>query len=187
MRIVHYTIFALVLLSSACVNDMQDVQQASDAVKPGTERGKDVEMYYSENGFVKMCIKAPTLTRYQIEDPYVEFNDGLHVDFYNDSMQVISNLSAGYGVRYEKQLKTVVQSNVLVVNEKGEQLATEELTWDEKKHQIYTDQFVTITTDDEILYGNGLTADETMTEYSIINPVGIIKIQMDDAETDENF
>jgi LPS export ABC transporter protein LptC len=172
---------------TSCVNDMQDVQQTSEAAEPGIETGKDIEMYYSENGFVKMRIKAPKLTRFLTDDPYVEFNDGLAVDFYNDSLQVISRLTSGYGIRYEKQLRTVVKSNVVVVNENGEQLSTEELIWDERKHLIYTDKFVKITTQDEVLYGTGLEADERMTEYTILNPEGIIKINMSDAEVDENL
>lgn len=67
---------------------------------------------------IKIRIAAPVLSRYLIEDPYVEFNEGLHVDFYNDSNKVTSVLTANYGIRYEKELKTIVRNNVIVVNEK---------------------------------------------------------------------
>lgn len=166
---------------------MDEVQQTVAVAEPNVEQGKDIEMFYSENGMVKIRIQAPVLTRYLTEDPYTEFNDGLHVDFYNDSSRVISVLTANYGIRYEKELKTIVRNNVIVVNEKGEQLSTEELIWDERKSLIYSEKFVKITTDNEVIYGEGLEADERMTRYKILKPQGTLKLKMDDAETNENI
>jgi LPS export ABC transporter protein LptC len=177
----------LVFVLSSCVNSMEEVSQTSGLADPGIEKGKDVEMYYSENGQVKLRIKGKTLTRYVTEEPYVEFDDGLVVDFFDDSLRVISKLTARYGVRYENEGKTIVRNNVVVLNENGEELSTEELIWDESRHIIYTDKQVKITTDEEVLYGRGLEADETMTEYTILQPEGVIKINMDDAETDEDI
>jgi LPS export ABC transporter protein LptC len=172
---------------SGCVNSVEEVKEAKGLIDPGVEKGKDVEMYYSEDGSVKMRIKAQTLTRYLTDEPYTEFSDGLIVDFYDDSLRSMSKLTAQYGVRYEKEGKTIVRNDVIVVNEKGEELSTEELIWDELEHVIYTDKQVKITTEDEVLYGTGLEADETMTEYTILKPEGIIKIDMNDAETDEDI
>ena len=45
-----------------------------------------------------------------------------------------------------------------------------------KKHIIFTDKYVSITTADEVLYGTGLEADETMTEYTILHPEGSLKL-----------
>lgn len=180
-------IFAIIFSLSACVNSMDEVQQAVSSVEPNVERGTDITMYYSENGIIKIRIAAPVLSRYLTEDPYVEFNEGLHVDFYNDSNKVTSVLTANYGIRYEKELKTIVRNNVIVVNEKGEQLNTEELIWDERKNVIYSEKFVKITTDQEVIYGEGLEADERMTRYKILKPQGTIKVKMNDAETDENI
>ncbi|MFN3938958.1 MAG: LPS export ABC transporter periplasmic protein LptC, partial [Chitinophagales bacterium] len=155
-------IFFLFFLFDSCVNDMQEVQQTVAAAEPNVEKGKDIVLYYSNNGNIKIRIKAPTLVRYLTEEPYTEFSEGLHVDFYDDSSNVISVLTAHYGIRYEKELKTIVRNNVVVINQKGEQLNTEELIWDERKNLIYSEKFVKITTDNEVLYGEGLEADERM-------------------------
>lgn len=163
------------LLCYSCVNDMQDVAETSRLAEPGVEHGKNIELYYSENGKVKVRVTAPSVTRYNTDKPYSEFTDGLQVDFFNDSMRVVTHLTANYGVRYEKDMQTIVRNDVRVVNDKNEHLSTEELIWDEKKHLIYSDKFVKITTPDQVLYGNGLEADEELTHYIIKNPVGTIK------------
>jgi len=171
----------------SCVNDINEINQTTQLGEPGIERGKDIEMFYSEDGNVKIMIKAPAITRYLTENPYTEFSEGLHVDFFDDSLHVTSNLTANYGVRYEKELKTIVRNDVLVINEEGEQLSTEELVWDEQKHTIYSEKFVKITTGTDILYGEGLEADERMTRYKILKPQGTIKVETADDAVNENI
>ncbi len=162
----------------SCVNDVAEVNEASKLAEPGVEKGKNIELYYSENGDVAVKVTAPFLTRYNSNDPYTEFDKGMHVDFFNDSLKVITTLTANYGIRYEKQMKTIMRNDVRVVNEKGEHLSTEELIWDEKKHIIYSEKFVKITTPDQVLYGEGMEADEQLPKYIIKKPQGTIKTEM---------
>jgi len=169
----------LLISFSSCVNNVNDVNQTSRLAEPGVERGKDIELFFSEDGIVKVKVTAPSVTRYLTENPYTEFSDGLNVDFFNDSLRVTSNLTANYGLRYETELKTIMRNDVQVVNEKGEHLSTEELIWDERKHIIYSDKFVKITTPDQVLYGEGMEADEQLTKYIIKKPQGTIKTEMD--------
>jgi LPS export ABC transporter protein LptC len=111
--------------------------------------------------------------------PYTEFTEGLKVDFYNDSLRVTSWLTANYGIRYESDGKTVLKNDVQVLNENNEHLSTEELIWDERKHIIYTEKFVKITTPDQVIYGEGMEADEQLTTYRIKKPQGTIKSDME--------
>ena len=158
---------------------------AANLAEPGVERGKNIELFYSEYGNVKVRVTAPTVTRFLTDNPYTEFNDGLKVDFYNDSLRVTSNLTANYGIRYENEMKTIMRNDVQVVNENNEHLSTEELIWDEKNHRIYSDKFVKITTPDQVIYGEGMEADEQLTTYKIKKPQGTIRTEMDATESEE--
>lgn len=158
----------------SCVNDIDEVNHATELAEPGVERGKNIELFYSEYGTVKVRVTAPSVTRHNTDDPYTEFDNGLKVEFYNDSMRITSTLTANYGIRYEGQLKTIMRNDVQVINENNEHLSTEELIWDEKKHIIYSDKFVKITTPDQVLYGQGMEADEQLTKYRIKKPQGTI-------------
>ena len=68
----------------------------------------------------------------------------------------------------------------MVVNKKGEQLNTEELYWDEKKETIYSEVFVKITTDEEIIMGEGFEADQNFTNYTLSKVTGQITIEDDE-------
>jgi LPS export ABC transporter protein LptC len=72
--------------------------------------------------------------------------------------------------------------NVVVVNEKGDKLNTEHLIWDKNTRMIRTEEFVKITTEDEIIMGNGMEADEHFTKYKIKQIKGIISIKENENE-----
>ena len=57
----------------------------------------------------------------------------------------------------------------MAVNEAGEKLETELLFWDQKKDLIYTDRFVKITTEDQIVQGYGLESDPRLSKRQIKN------------------
>ena len=69
------------------------------------------------------------------------------------------------------------RDSVVVINNKGEIMNTDELIWDEDKKIIYSNSFVKIRTADEIIYGNGMTANENFTGYVIKNITGTIKVK----------
>jgi lipopolysaccharide assembly outer membrane protein LptD (OstA) len=72
--------------------------------------------------------------------------------------------------------------NVFLVNSKGEQLNAEELIWDQNKKKIYSDKFVKVTTEDEIMFGNGFESNEDFSEYKVKKLTGQLKIDKDEIE-----
>ncbi|HNV99684.1 MAG TPA: LPS export ABC transporter periplasmic protein LptC [Chitinophagales bacterium] len=182
LRNTRYTFFRACCLCAAlflftitgCVNDVNEVNRTTQLAEPGVEYGKNIELFYSEFGQVKVRITAPAVTRYLSGDPYTEFTEGLRVEFYDEHMQVSTWLTANYGVRYESQGRTVLKNDVQVLNEKKEYLNTEELIWDEKRHIIFSEKFVKITTPDQVIYGEGMEADEQLTKYVIKKPQGVV-------------
>ena len=62
---------------------------------------------------------------------------------------------------------------------KEEILNTEHLIWLQKEEKIYTEEFVKITTPDEIIYGDGLEANQQFTKYRIKNIKGTIAVDED--------
>jgi LPS export ABC transporter protein LptC len=86
-------------------------------------------------------------------------------------------LSAKYAIHYDAEHRWEAQNDVVVVNEKGEQLNTEKLIWDEQKEKLYSDQFVKITTPDEIIMGKGFEANQDFSRYKIFNVTGRITVK----------
>lgn len=156
---------------------MKTVNKIASLKEVGVETATNVETFYSNAGIVKAKLNAPLLKRFNNSAPYTELAKGLSLVFYDEHMQENGRMTARYGINYEQEQKMIVRNNVVVVNVKGEILNTEELTWNQATRKIFTDKFVKITTADEVLYGDGMEADEDFTHYKIRKIKGTIKVK----------
>lgn len=175
-KVLWFGLSAGVIFSVSCVNDMNKVKLYSKGQVTPQETARSIKIIYSDSAKVKVELTAPVLNHYSNENPYVEMPKGMKAVFYNDRMEVKSTLDADYGVRYELEQKMEARKNVVVVNEKGERLNTEHLIWDEKKEKLLSDDFVKITTKDEIFYGNGFEANQDFSKYRIYKLKGTISL-----------
>lgn len=125
---------------SACENDINEVDDQFKK-KIAVEEAFSVESYLSQEGKVKAKLVAPYMKRYMADSPYIEFPRSLHVDFYNDSIQLESTLDALYARHMEFERKVLLKDSVVVINKlKGDTLRTSELWWDQNLQEFYTDK-----------------------------------------------
>jgi LPS export ABC transporter protein LptC len=178
-------ILSLPLLFAGCVNDLEEVKQVTSMKTASLETGEDVEILYSNQGKVTYKVVGSKLIRHALADPYTEFPDDVTVYFYDDSSQVDSWLTADYGKSWERRGHMVVRYNVVLQNNEGEKLETEELIWDEKEGKIWSEKFTTITTPKEVIYGDGFEADEDFTNYRIKKIRGTFQVDDTQTETEE--
>ena len=167
----------LSLIISSCENDMSAIKKVSSPEEAMTETGNDIEVLYSSSGKVKARLLAPVLLRHRTKNPYSELPKGLKIYFYNDSLKSDSKLTAKYGITYEKSNEMIVRDSVVVINIKGERLDTEELIWNDQTQRITSNKFVKIQTADEIIYGDGMEANNDLTNYKIKKIRGTIKLK----------
>jgi LPS export ABC transporter protein LptC len=180
MRIHHHFLISVFvfLLFSSCENDISKIAFDIDYSSLPVESSREVKMILSDSAKIKIILMAPLLDAYDDkENPYFEMKEGIEVDFYDDSMKIYSKVTADYAIRFPNTGMTEAKGNVVVINEKGEQLNTEELSWNEKKQIIYTDEFVKITTENEIMYGTGMEANQQFSQYKIMNIRGTINVK----------
>lgn len=172
-RLIVLPVFLIVLLT-ACKDEIKKTVLLGVPDKLPIETVTNLELIYSDSAKVKVKLKAPLSKTFELPKYYTEFPKGVDADFFDDSMHVNSKLTADYAIRYEDEGRMEAQKNVVVINKKGEKLNTEHLIWNEKTHKITTPDAVKITTGDEILYGDGLEANEDFSKYRILKPKGIM-------------
>ncbi len=171
-----WSILLLSLVLFSCENDLDTINELFQPLEPGIEIARDVDMLYSDSAFVRVRIQGATLKRYTDDvSPRDEFPDGVHVDFLERQGTVSSTLDAKHGTRYTREKKVIVRDSVILQNDRGEKLETNELIWDEVKREVYTDRFVRITKPDEIILAYGFRANQEFTEYELNTVVAQIK------------
>jgi len=180
MKLFYMLLFALLVFCIACENDMNEVERITSDHNPQLDMGEDVQILYSENGIVKARISAPELIKDNTGSPFVEFKKGIKVDILDKAQKVVTVMTANYGKRYDKAGETIVQDNVIVTNEQGDKLETEELTRNDKTGELNTDAYVKITTATEIIHGLGLKANEDFSWYRIDSIQGFVNTNNSD-------
>lgn len=167
------------LLFVSCENNLEKVRLFSRKYAP-VETGKDIVIIYSDSGMVKGRLKSPLVERYKKEENYSLMPLGVSFEFFDSRLKVTSTMTAGFAKLYmRKDAGSVMEArkNVVVINEKGEQLNTEHLIWYQDKKMIVAPGYVKITRPDEVLEGNGLESNEDFTKYKILKLRGNIQIK----------
>lgn len=175
----YYILLAILfcIFLYSCKNDLKNLRAKQNTFSLNTERAEEVSILYGKDGVTKAKLYTKSFQHIQNVSPsYIEMKEKLRVDFYNDSLQIQSTLTAKYGKYFEQDGNVLVRDSVKVVNLKNEQLETEELIWNEKIQKFYTEKFVKITTPTQVIYGDGLESNQNFSEYKIINVKGMIGI-----------
>jgi LPS export ABC transporter protein LptC len=168
---------AMLFLSVACENKVEEVRILTKSERIPSEVQHDVFLVYTDSTLKKMEMEAPLAENYpNLEEPQREFPKGIKVRFYNELGEQSSSLTAEYALQLVNKNLWEARGNVIVINTKGEQLNTEKLFWDNRKEIIYSDEFVKITTPEQVIMGEGFTADQNFDEYEINRPTGTINI-----------
>jgi len=161
----------------SCENDIRKVNlvTASDSIPVSTV--KNIDLIRSVSGKIVLELTAPLLKTYEGDDPYSEFPGGMKIIFFDSLMNITSQLTAEYGISYEKRKIMEARTNVVIVNnKKREQVNTEQLIWNQVTKKIYSDKFVKITTPEKIILGEGFDSNETMDDYTIKKLRGTILV-----------
>ena len=169
---------AIIICFSSCENDPTEIENLMDKLRTDVETATGVEILYSDSAQLKVKIEGATMvTHLDKVNPKQEFVDGVFVEFFGPDEEVNSTLSAKYAIRSEQDKEILVKDSVIWESElQQKKLETEELIWDEKKQQIYTNKFVVITSPDEIIYGHGFEADQNFENVRIKAIDGRVKV-----------
>ncbi len=168
----------LIFIFYGCENKLEDVKALSEK-KNSVETVIDVIAYYSQQAKMKSKLTAPIMKHYLVDSPYYDFPRSLHVDFYNDTLLIESQVSARYGKWKENEHKVFLRDSVVILNIKGDTLHCQELWWDQQKKIFYTDKPIRIHRPAGISYGIGLEADQNFSWFNTTKSHGPIQVPRD--------
>lgn len=167
----------LLLLILPAFSSCDSADRKEPAIYDGPLREvESLELYYSENELIKTKITADLVYEFQSGDR--EFPKGMYLEFYNEFGRLTSTLRADHAYYFKEQNQWRGRGDVEVKNiESSEQLNTEELFWKPTDKKIFTDKFVTIRQQNDVIYGTGLEANEDLSNYKIIKVSAELEIK----------
>ncbi len=166
----------------SCTNDLKDVMALPKNRLSPSQVGDSITLLYTDSAQLKIMLKANRMLIFDknVSEPFKVLPKGVFVTFFDENEKVSATLRANYGVEYGLSKRMEAKYAVEVLNRDGVKLETEKLIWDERSHKIYTDAFVKITNNKEIIMGNGMVSNQDFTKYELKQVTGIIQLKNDE-------
>ena len=169
---VFVILFIAMFLFRCSGNDLKEPLEYNGPIS----EAENVELYYSEKDIIKVKMITPLMHEFKNQDR--ECPKGIYLEFFDESGKLESTLKANHAYYFKEQNQWRGRGDVIVRNiQKNEQLNTEELFWKQADKKIFTDKFVTIRQQDDVIYGEGLDAKEDMSDYTINKISGTFEVK----------
>jgi LPS export ABC transporter protein LptC len=176
-HLAYIAIAAFFLLLGSCMSDEEKGKVMNERINLPTETGRNVYITYTDSGYAKAKIFAPIMERYTSDErSETVMRKGITAYFYNKNRKVDSYLKSKYAIRNDHEKRMIARNDVILVNNKGDTLSTEELIWEESTQMIHSDKYVKITTPTEIIMGDGFESNTEFTKYKITHFRGTISL-----------
>ena len=177
------TVLVVILLSS-CRGD--ETASIDFSVTP-VQVVHDMYMLQSGKGEAVMRMSAPLMERYSYtkdstEVSYEIYSGGFLVKEYieNGTLETTIEAEKAKHVTTAGAESWSAFGNVVITNYiKGERMETDTIYWNREEQQIYTDCYVRLTSDSNLLQGYGMTSDERARNAIILRPFDWYAIDRD--------
>lgn len=132
-----YALMGIILLG-ACETDLKEVDRiaAIQAEEP-VDISLGVTVIYSDSALVKAQMTAPEMRRYNVEEPYYEFQKGVTIVFYDENSVETQRITSDYAIQKEAEELIEFRGNVVITRADGSIIKTEELIHDQKANTFY--------------------------------------------------
>ncbi|MBK9760150.1 MAG: LPS export ABC transporter periplasmic protein LptC [Flavobacteriales bacterium] len=168
----------------ACKNDLDQlasIEMNADAPDRITTKA---EYFYSDSGYVRNRLRAGRVEEFMTDgEQRTELSDGVELVFFDNAGRSGSTLNARRGSILPKTQRMEVFEQVVFTNSRGERMETEHLVWSQDSDRVYTDSPVKISRAQDIIYGQGLDANEDFSRYTIRKITGTLFVQPSDSAT----
>ena len=178
----HYVIPTLIGVGMfvSCKNDLDKVAAVEVGDTAPDRITTEAEYLFTDSGYVRNRLRAGRIAQWTVEPKRTEMSEGVELVFFDTTGAQRSVLTARRGRILPAEDSMEVFEEVVFVNDKGERLETEQLTWDQDSGRVHTEKAVRIQRGPDIIHGKGLDAAEDFSHYVIHRITGQLYMATDD-------
>ena len=166
---------SFLLVIAACSDDSRSADDFKEYEGPYSEV-VDAAFLVSDSAVIKSKLTAKRQLLY--ENGNQDYPEGLYIESYDVTGVKTSTITADRGHFDQEENTFTAEGNVIVEDlEGGQTLKTEVLYWNRRDKEIHTDRYVEIASEEEVIMGEGLTANEDFSSYQILKPTGSFSVK----------
>ena len=168
-KVTLFPFFFLMMIIVSCEEGKEHIAPAiNDRDSVSTMVTYGVNTLISDSGIIKYKIVTEQWEVNQIRQPsrWI-FEKGLFLEQFDLALNVQSYIQCDTAYYYDVMKLWELHGRVKILTKNGLRFSSEELYWDERKHEIYSNKYSHLITPDKELHGNRFRSDERMTKYSV--------------------
>ena len=100
------------------------------------------------------------------------FDKGVFLTQFDQTLHIQSYIQCDSAYYFDKNRIWELRGRVRILTKQGLRFSSEELYWDEQKHEIWSHKFSHLKTPERELQGNYFKSNENMTKYIVTNTKG---------------
>ena len=154
---------------TGCKDDSTTV--VSHATNPEvvpTMTTSDVQTVISDSGHTRYRIAAPLWNMFEeAREPHWTFPKGVTCEELDNNYKTVSTIKCDSAYFDKNQSLWTLIGNVRITNTSGDIVLTEELTWNQHEHRLYSDAFIHIEKQGRVIEGYGNESNERLTTYKL--------------------
>ena len=100
------------------------------------------------------------------------FDKGVFLPQFDQTLHIQSYIQCDTAYYFDKNRIWELRGRVRILTKQGLRFSSEELYWDEQKHEIWSHKFSHLKTPERELQGNYFKSNENMTKYIVTNTKG---------------
>ena len=177
LNISHYTSLLLFITLSALCACSEQKEHTAPAINPqdsvSVMISYGINTLVSDSGIMKYRIVEEKWEINEIKNPpRWYFPRGLFMEQFDEKFHVETYIQADTAYNYTQQKLWHLIGNVRVKTVDGLRFWSEELWWDQNRHELYSNLYSHVVTPEREIEGAYFTSDEHMRHYKVTNTKG---------------
>jgi len=174
-----FSIIGIFVLLFSCNREVPPMNKAHKTDFP-TRTIINANIINKDSGQISINLRSPLIEEYTLVDsPYTVFRKGVDLDFYEKGKDKPGFFKADWAKVSDATGIYEGRGNVIIVNEKGDSLKSEQLFWNKNKKTVYTSKEVYLISNkgDSLTAKNGLQASDDLQNYTLFNNKGYMYVE----------
>lgn len=163
-------IVATCLAWPACMDVEPEAGQTASMRDQPDQEGWNSTVIISTGGITDARITYGHMKRWNHRQ-LTTFGDSVHVDFFENGRHTATMTADSGEIRGDNSNLTAF-GRVNIQSDSGLSMRTERIYWDNQKQTVFADGFVTLTTEEDTLYGYAFESNKDLTNWRMRNAYG---------------
>lgn len=157
----------------SCKDNFKEIQQIGVLQNEPIGIAEDINLKYTDSGKVKANLLSPKMKDFSNRQfAFTEFPEGIKLMLYDKGQQ--STILSDYAISYDQNDLIDLQDNVIIITQQGDSIFANQLYYDQKNEQIFTNEAFKMVSPTKIITGNGFNSDKDFKHFEALEVTGII-------------